>query len=223
MNPRKPFSKGTRMLVLSRDDNKCRACGRSAEEVSLEVDHIFPRSQGGTDDLDNLVSLCKDCNLGKSDLLLRSMLKLKVSGNDFTPIQKPTLKVSCDLMNTGERRLHTYQLSVIIANKTAKTISKPQLEVILPSASLQTLSSRAQKTTEGYMDKIFFPTLDVEIVHPGATLKLMPTSNVGVLYKMGSDIHDDNKIMKSDFTITLFSENLEPVSVKKTFLEMQCF
>ena len=55
--------------VLARDRWKCCSCGRSAEQdgVTLEVDHITPRSLGGNDDIANLQTLCKKCNVGKSN------------------------------------------------------------------------------------------------------------------------------------------------------------
>ena len=55
--------------VLARDKWKCLSCGRSAKEdgVLLEVDHIIPRSKGGSDDIINLQTLCKKCNIGKSN------------------------------------------------------------------------------------------------------------------------------------------------------------
>jgi hypothetical protein len=55
--------------VLARDQWKCLSCGRSAREdgVLLEVDHIIPRSKGGSDDIINLQTLCKKCNIGKSN------------------------------------------------------------------------------------------------------------------------------------------------------------
>lgn len=60
-----------RYLVLARDGFKCCACGRSPKEhgVVLHVDHIIPESKGGSDEIDNLQSLCDDCNQGKADLL----------------------------------------------------------------------------------------------------------------------------------------------------------
>lgn len=47
--------------VLARDNWTCCSCGRSSKEdgITLEVDHILPRSKGGTDDLNNLQTLCK--------------------------------------------------------------------------------------------------------------------------------------------------------------------
>ena len=61
-----------RFRVLSRDKFRCRYCGASSEDedVRLHVDHIHPRSRGGTHDLDNLVTACADCNIGKGARLL---------------------------------------------------------------------------------------------------------------------------------------------------------
>jgi hypothetical protein len=55
--------------VLARDRWTCCSCGRAArpDGVLLEVDHIVPRSRGGTNTLENLQTLCKKCNLGKSN------------------------------------------------------------------------------------------------------------------------------------------------------------
>jgi hypothetical protein len=55
--------------ILARDNFTCCACGRSAAKhgVVLHVDHIVPRSKGGTDDASNLQTLCLKCNLGKSN------------------------------------------------------------------------------------------------------------------------------------------------------------
>lgn len=60
-----------KFLVMKRDNFKCCMCGRSpATTVGLElhIDHIIPWSKGGETVLDNLQTLCNDCNLGKSNL-----------------------------------------------------------------------------------------------------------------------------------------------------------
>ena len=67
MGSRKPLNRHLRVQVIIRDGSKCRICGRSKDEVPLEVDHIIPVSEGGTDELANLATLCRDCNQGKSD------------------------------------------------------------------------------------------------------------------------------------------------------------
>lgn len=49
-----------REAVLHRDGYTCQLCGR--KHTRLEVHHIIYRSQGGTDDEDNLITLCEDCH-----------------------------------------------------------------------------------------------------------------------------------------------------------------
>jgi hypothetical protein len=62
---RKSLSVRKRFFVFKRDRYRCRICGRSG--VELEVDHRIPVAQGGSDALDNLQTLCRDCNRGKRD------------------------------------------------------------------------------------------------------------------------------------------------------------
>ena len=67
--PREP-SKSLRYDVLTRDNYKCVICGRSTAtdpKIKLHIDHIIPYSLGGETILDNLQTLCSDCNLGKSN------------------------------------------------------------------------------------------------------------------------------------------------------------
>ena len=68
----RPASRSVRFKVLERDGYRCRYCGRTSQEVAIDVDHIRPVREGGTDDLDNLVAACVDCNVGKSGHPLRA-------------------------------------------------------------------------------------------------------------------------------------------------------
>jgi 5-methylcytosine-specific restriction endonuclease McrA len=62
---------GLRFTVFQRDGFRCRYCGRTpADGALLEADHVLPRSKGGPDTLENLVTACWECNSGKSDRLL---------------------------------------------------------------------------------------------------------------------------------------------------------
>lgn len=65
---RRGISKKLRLLILERDGYRCCLCGKTAKETKLEVDHKVPVAKGGKDSLDNLWTLCIDCNRGKSDL-----------------------------------------------------------------------------------------------------------------------------------------------------------
>jgi 5-methylcytosine-specific restriction endonuclease McrA len=56
-----------RYQVLVRDKSTCQKCGRKAPNVELQVDHVLPWDCGGPTVIDNLQTLCKECNLGKSN------------------------------------------------------------------------------------------------------------------------------------------------------------
>lgn len=57
-----------RFEVLKRDNYRCRLCGKSTPDgARLEVDHLVPASKGGSDVIENLQTLCFECNRGKSD------------------------------------------------------------------------------------------------------------------------------------------------------------
>jgi CRISPR/Cas system Type II protein with McrA/HNH and RuvC-like nuclease domain len=64
------LSKKLRFEVFKRDMFTCQYCGSKPPSVILEVDHIFPKSKGGKDSIDNLLCSCFDCNRGKSDRTL---------------------------------------------------------------------------------------------------------------------------------------------------------
>lgn len=62
-----------RFKVMARDHFKCCKCGKSPAtdpSVVLHIDHIYPYSKGGETIMENLQTLCSDCNLGKSDLVI---------------------------------------------------------------------------------------------------------------------------------------------------------
>jgi 5-methylcytosine-specific restriction endonuclease McrA len=53
----------SRRAVLVRDDFECQYCGAPAENV----DHIHPRSRGGTHTWENVVACCRRCNSRKEN------------------------------------------------------------------------------------------------------------------------------------------------------------
>jgi 5-methylcytosine-specific restriction endonuclease McrA len=51
-----------RTAVMERDAYRCKHCD---DHINLSVDHIYPKSKGGSDDMDNLQTLCRSCNSKK--------------------------------------------------------------------------------------------------------------------------------------------------------------
>lgn len=85
---RKPIPKSIRFEVFKRDKFTCQYCGSSAPDVILEVDHIKPVAKGGTNDLMNLVTSCRDCNRGKQDKVLSDSTSVKVQRKRLEDMQE---------------------------------------------------------------------------------------------------------------------------------------
>ncbi|MBM3671670.1 MAG: HNH endonuclease [Actinobacteria bacterium] len=64
----------SRRAVFARDHHRCQYCNRNAENI----DHVVPRSRGGTHTWENVVASCRNCNAKKEDRLLQEAnLRLK--------------------------------------------------------------------------------------------------------------------------------------------------
>ncbi|MCT0219400.1 HNH endonuclease [Synechococcus sp. CS-1329] len=53
----------TRRNVFQRDSHSCQYCGYQGEQLS--IDHVIPRSRGGTDTWENVTTACLRCNVRK--------------------------------------------------------------------------------------------------------------------------------------------------------------
>lgn len=54
-----------RRNLFRRDDHRCQYCGHHASDLTL--DHVVPRSRGGTTSWENVVACCRGCNARKRD------------------------------------------------------------------------------------------------------------------------------------------------------------
>lgn len=66
-----PFQKVplSRENIYKRDNYECVYCGGSSR-YHLTIDHVIPKSRGGKDSWENLVTACRRCNAEKADLTL---------------------------------------------------------------------------------------------------------------------------------------------------------
>lgn len=67
---RRSLSLRKRFFVMKRDGFVCVRCGAHGAGVRLEVNHHVPFAKGGSDALDNLETLCFECNRGQRDDLV---------------------------------------------------------------------------------------------------------------------------------------------------------
>ncbi len=61
----------SRRNIYRRDRNRCQYCGARPPMCDLTIDHVVPRSKGGTSTWENCVLACLRCNSRKSNRTLR--------------------------------------------------------------------------------------------------------------------------------------------------------
>lgn len=70
----------TKAMVLNRDNYTCQYCKGKHKDSKLEVHHIIFRSQGGSDEESNLITLCHTCHKALHNGKIRPNLSGKVKG-----------------------------------------------------------------------------------------------------------------------------------------------
>ena len=66
------YNKNLKEFIFSKTKGRCSYCGGKA----TEIDHVIPRSNGGTNSSYNLTPACRSCNEKKSNLSLKEFGKL---------------------------------------------------------------------------------------------------------------------------------------------------
>ena len=75
----------SRKNILLRDRNTCQYCGTVLSSSDLTLDHVVPRSRGGSSTWENLVACCHLCNRRKGNhLLTETDMKLLKEPRPFT-------------------------------------------------------------------------------------------------------------------------------------------
>jgi 5-methylcytosine-specific restriction endonuclease McrA len=80
-----PFS---RRNIFKRDHNTCQYCGARPGSEELTIDHILPRSMGGTSTWENCVLACVECNARKANRT-PEQAKMKLRRHPSRPTWKP--------------------------------------------------------------------------------------------------------------------------------------
>lgn len=94
-----------REYLLEKFNRKCIYCGK--EHVALEIEHIIPKSRGGSNKIDNLGIACHDCNQKKNNMTAEEFgypniqKQVKRSLKDSALVNSTRWKVYEVLANTG--------------------------------------------------------------------------------------------------------------------------
>ncbi len=87
--------------VFLRDHYTCQYCGKSYAQNKLTIDHVIPRSRGGTTTWENVVTACHYCNIKKGDrhLMEANMQLLKKPSKPDSITFVKHLKIPSTYMN----------------------------------------------------------------------------------------------------------------------------
>lgn len=100
-----------RSFIFSRSDSKCVYCGAKAEEI----DHVVPRSKGGTNSTYNLVAACRRCNEKKSNLTLKAFGKLM--SRDYSHLEPKKLPKDAAIVQSA-RKYMIKEIAKLVSDTT---------------------------------------------------------------------------------------------------------
>lgn len=93
--------------LLTRDGRACVWCGREVWEQDLTVEHLLPRSRGGTSTRANLLLACKTCNHQRRSKALAAYARQRAD-DGHTPRWTLLLKTLASLEREGRRAEREY-------------------------------------------------------------------------------------------------------------------
>ena len=104
-----------RDFIFSRSNGKCSYCGKQAQEI----DHIVPRSKGGTDSVNNLTATCRSCNEKKSNLTLKAFGKLM--NKDYSHLEPKKLPKDAAIVQSA-RNYMVKEITKLVPDTTTHDV-----------------------------------------------------------------------------------------------------
>lgn len=140
MAERKQLSKKTRFEVFKRDGFVCQYCGAHPPESILHVDHITPVKLGGENDMDNLITSCSRCNLGKHAIELTSIPQ--------------SLKDKAEQIAESEAQIKGYQKIIAKKRKRLEADAWVVCEILSPGSSKQGIRRDWFKSISMFIERL---------------------------------------------------------------------
>jgi len=143
MSKRKTISKKNRFEIFKRDKFTCHYCGKTPPGVLLEVDHIKPVFEGGTNELINLITACFDCNRGKGARKLDDDSAIVAQKNQLDLLQEK--REQMDLMLQWSDGLR--ELDNDLNNNVIKRIDEKMAPFFINEGFKQNIANITKKHT----------------------------------------------------------------------------
>lgn len=106
------LTKKVRFDVFKRDLFTCQYCGNTPPGVVLEVDHIMAVANGGSNDIDNLITACFDCNRGKSATPLTQVPRTIINKMEVIEEREEQIKAYNKILKAKRKRLMRDALAI---------------------------------------------------------------------------------------------------------------
>ncbi|MDW7551543.1 HNH endonuclease [Pseudoalteromonas peptidolytica] len=202
--------------VLSRSARHCCIC-RQFQPLQIQVHHIIERSNGGTNEVDNLIPICISCH---SSVHTKTQMTRGFTANELKRSRDNVYDlVSCGKLpakaplSTSEIQSLSEALSLsLLENNPEKMLSKMAVEIltrcIIEDSSVQVIG---QKPLEYYAifiaDRPFFTNEKISGQYPSFIIELLSS---GYLESKGSELEVTAKGIE-------FVESIVPTT--ETFVE----
>ena len=105
------YNKNLKEFIFSKTKGRCSYCGGKA----TEIDHVIPRSNGGTNSTYNLVASCRSCNEKKSNLSLKEFGKLM--NKDYSQLEPKKLPKDATIVQSA-RNYMVKEISKLVPDTT---------------------------------------------------------------------------------------------------------
>lgn len=99
----------TRRHVLQRDGHTCQYCGYQGDDLTL--DHVVPRSKGGPDSWENIVTACVRCNVKKGNRTPKQA-KLHLRTNPRRPYSSLYFELSKHVRSGNHQEWKKYTIGI---------------------------------------------------------------------------------------------------------------
>ena len=162
---RQPIPDRVRHEVFKRDGYRCRECGASIDEgATLEIDHIIPVANGGTNDIDNLQTLCKKCNRGKyTDEWIGGETDLKVAENEYHQLLELKQDYEQKLVSaTNEDDIIDFKYQIMRLNEKLGHVADKIQKLRIESAELE-IQQKENEKKDKLFKKLYISLSDVQV------------------------------------------------------------
>ena len=162
---RQPIPRQLRHKVFKRDGYRCKECGASNKETKLEIDHIKPVARGGTNHIDNLQTLCKECNRAKyTDEWVGGISTSEELNKELSYLKSQLIDVKNKLLSsTNENEIIEYKYQILKLEEKIPKIEKQLYElsdeVLEVNKSNQELKEKLFKLLYVSLDKYTYEVL----------------------------------------------------------------